>query len=90
MWWPGLIVALREFDWTAVKITEHRRGVCPADGEASRAPSPLWQSVWLKPLTVRPVFRITSPNCVTPEMLEFVRSSLTARALTETDLKTDD
>jgi molybdopterin-guanine dinucleotide biosynthesis protein len=30
----GLIAALREFDWTAVKITQHGHGVCSANGEA--------------------------------------------------------
>jgi len=29
----GLISALREFDWTAVKITQYGHGVCSADGE---------------------------------------------------------
>ena len=28
----GLISALREFDWTAVKITQYGHGVCSADG----------------------------------------------------------
>lgn len=30
----GLISALREFDWTAVKITQYGHGVCSANGEA--------------------------------------------------------
>jgi hypothetical protein len=30
----GLISALREFDWTAVKITLYGHGICSADGEA--------------------------------------------------------
>ena len=29
----GLIAALREFDWTAVKITQYGHGVCSANGE---------------------------------------------------------
>jgi hypothetical protein len=29
----GLIAALREFDWTAVKITQYGHGVCTANGE---------------------------------------------------------
>jgi hypothetical protein len=29
----GLISALREFDWTAVKITQYGHGICSADGE---------------------------------------------------------
>jgi hypothetical protein len=30
----GLISALPEFDWTAVKITQHGHGICSANGEA--------------------------------------------------------
>ena len=30
----GLISALREFDWTAVKITQYGHGICSANGEA--------------------------------------------------------
>lgn len=30
----GVISALREFDWTAVKITQYGHGICSADGEA--------------------------------------------------------
>jgi hypothetical protein len=30
----GLIAALREFDWTAVKITQYGHGICSANGEA--------------------------------------------------------
>jgi hypothetical protein len=40
---------------------------------------PAWQSVSLKPVAVRPVFRITPPEYVTPEIVDFVRSSLTER-----------
>jgi hypothetical protein len=29
----GLITALREFDWTAVKITQYGHGICSANGE---------------------------------------------------------
>jgi hypothetical protein len=30
----GLIAALREFEWTAVKITQYGHGICSANGEA--------------------------------------------------------
>lgn len=30
----GLISALREFEWTAVKITQYGHGICSANGEA--------------------------------------------------------
>jgi hypothetical protein len=35
-----------------------------------------WQAVSLKPVADRPVFRITPPGYVTPEIIEFVRSRL--------------
>jgi molybdopterin-guanine dinucleotide biosynthesis protein len=181
----GLIAALREFDWTAVKITQHGHGICSANGEAcdcatadhswaiseerdrsgesdtsrflvagavqvfwarteqgrlaeampalrkrlqgarnvimesnsvlkflrpdlyltvldpstadfknsareflDRASAvilhessrgPAWQAVSLKPVMDRPVFRITPPEYVTPEIVDFVRERITAR-----------
>lgn len=36
-----------------------------------------WQSVSLKPVAERPVFRVTPPNYVTAEIVGFVRSCLT-------------
>ncbi len=39
-----------------------------------------WQSVSLKPVTGRPIFHITPPNYVTPEIAHFVRSALTQEA----------
>jgi len=39
-----------------------------------------WQSVSLKPLAERPVFRITPPPYVTAEIVEFVRGSLASSA----------
>jgi hypothetical protein len=191
----GLIAALREFDWTAVKITQYGHGVCSANGEAcdcatadhswaisedrdrsgesdtsrflvagavqalwarteqgrlaeamptlrrrlegarnviiesnsvlkflrpdlyltvldpstadfknsareflDRASAVIlhetpdaaaWQAVSLKPVAERPVFRITPPNYVTPEIAEFVRSNLTAQIVDEQKLKTN-
>ena len=40
---------------------------------------PAWNSVSMKPLAVRPVFRIAPPEYVTPEIVDFVRSRLTER-----------
>jgi len=183
----GLITALREYDWTAAKITQHGHGICSANGEpcdcatgdhswaiseerdrsgksdtsrflvagASRVfwvrteqgrlaeampalrerlggasnvilesnsvlkfvrpdlyltvldPStqdfknsarefldradavllheapvdPTWQSVSLKPVAERPVFHITAPRYITPEVVEFVRSALLAKVV---------
>src|ERR1700726_1724348 len=182
----GLISALREFDWTAVKITQYGHGICSANGEACdcatadhswaiseerdrsgesdtsrflvsgaaqalwvrteqgrlaeamptlrqrlqgarnviiesnsvlkflrpdlyltvldpstvdfknsarefldradavilhEAPGgPAWQAVSLKPVVERPIFRITPPNYVTPEIVQFVRENLAIRA----------
>ena len=42
----------------------------------SKAGEVAWQKVSLKPVNDRPVFRITPPPYVTPEIVEFVRSSL--------------
>lgn len=43
------------------------------ESEAGRAE---WQKVSLKPVAERPLFRITPPPYVTPEIVEFVRSRL--------------
>jgi len=40
---------------------------------------PAWPSVSLKPVAGRPVFRITPPPYVTPEIVEFFRASLIGR-----------
>jgi hypothetical protein len=40
-----------------------------------------WQSVSLKPLANIPMFRITSPNYVTEEIVDFVRARLNPREL---------
>jgi hypothetical protein len=39
-----------------------------------------WQAVSLKPIADRPVFRITPPMYVTPEITQFVLSSLTTQS----------
>lgn len=41
-----------------------------------RQSGPLWQSVSLKPLARRQVFRIMPPNYITPELVAYVRSNL--------------
>jgi hypothetical protein len=190
----GLIAALREFDWTAVKITQHGHGICSANGEAcdcatadhswaiseerdrsgesdtsrflvagalrvlwtrteqgrlaeampalrkrlegarniimesnsvlkflrpdlyltvldpstadfknsareflDRASAvilhessdlPAWQAVSLKPVLNRPIFRITPPEYVTPEIVDFVRERITARVVEDSKLAT--
>jgi len=41
--------------------------------------SPAWQAVSLKPVAERPIFRITPPPYITPEIGDFVRSKLIAQ-----------
>jgi hypothetical protein len=43
-----------------------------------------WQAVSLKPVAHRPLFRITPPVYVTPEVIQFVRSSLTSQLIKQT------
>lgn len=38
-----------------------------------------WQAVSLKPVAERPIFRVSPPPYVSPEIVEFVRTRLTAR-----------
>jgi hypothetical protein len=42
-----------------------------------------WQSISLKPVAGRPIFRITPPNYVTQEIADFVRVRLEARVFPE-------
>jgi hypothetical protein len=44
--------------------------------EDSTARGTAWQAVSLKPVANRPVFRIAPPPYITPEIVEFVRSSV--------------
>ena len=48
---------------------------------------PAWQAVSLKPVAERPVFRITPPPYVTPEIVEFVRASLVAQVARGTEAR---
>ncbi len=48
---------------------------------------PTWQSVSLKPVAERPIFRITPPPYVTPEISDFVRTSLWTRSSQKQKLK---
>jgi hypothetical protein len=47
-----------------------------------------WQAVSLKPVAERPIFRITRPNYVTPEIVQFVRENLAIRAAQDPKLAT--
>lgn len=44
-----------------------------------------WSSVSLKPVADRPMFHITAPKYVTPEMVDFVRSHLQAHAKSQAE-----
>lgn len=50
--------------------------------EAEKSLNAPWQSVSLKPVAARPLFHITPPPYVTPQIIEFVRTRLT-EAITE-------
>src|SRR5258708_769268 len=54
--------------------------------EASGGPE--WQSVSLKPVAERPVFRIKPPEYVTPEIVKFVREGITARVVQDPERAT--
>ena len=44
------------------------------------AAGPAWQAVSLKPVAERPIFRVTPPPYVTPQIVEFVRSALAEKS----------
>jgi hypothetical protein len=48
-----------------------------------------WQAVSLKPVADRPIFRIEPPNYVSPEIVKFVRESLTTRNSEAQKLRAD-
>ena len=50
---------------------------------------PAWQAVSLKPVSDRPVFRITPPPYVTPEIAAFVRTFLMSRTAVPEKLRAD-
>ena len=45
--------------------------------------TPTWEAVSLKPVADRPVYRMRPPVYVTPEIADFVRSSLAARTTSD-------
>ena len=64
----------REFLDRASAVILHPPAQGAAAGEAAR-----WQGVSLKPVAQRPVFRISPPPYVTPEIIQFVRHALEQR-----------
>jgi hypothetical protein len=51
--------------------------------------SPRWQAVSLKPVAGRPIFRVTPPDYVTPEIVQFVYSIVIAPNLEGAKLRAD-
>jgi len=48
-----------------------------------------WQGVSLKPVAGRPVFRITPPTYVTPEIVGFVRTEISEKSTENRELRTE-
>jgi len=67
-----------DFKASAQEFLDRAGAVILHDG--SKIGDVAWQRVSLKPVAERPVFRITPPPYVTPEIVEFVRSSVALRA----------
>jgi hypothetical protein len=63
-----------DFKNSAREFLDRASAVILHDG--SKVWEAAWQGVSLKPVAERPVFRITPPPYVTPEIIEFVRCSL--------------
>jgi len=63
-----------DFKTSAREFLDRAGAVILHDG--SQASGSAWQGVSLKPVAERPVFRIAPPPYVTPEIVEFVRSSV--------------
>jgi hypothetical protein len=69
-----------DFKNSAREFLDRATAVILHDRPQARVGAAAWQSVSLKPVAGRPVFRIVPPPYVTPEIIEFVRSSLTLGA----------
>jgi hypothetical protein len=69
--------ATEDFKTSAKEFLDRADAVILHDAESA----PAWNSVSLKPVADRPVFRIAPPPYVTSEIVEFVRSRLIARVL---------
>jgi molybdopterin-guanine dinucleotide biosynthesis protein len=68
----------KDFKTSAREFLDRAGAVILHDG--SKVGGSGWQGVSLKPVARRPVFRITPPPYVTPEIVEFVRRSVTLHA----------
>ena len=65
--------ATEDFKASAREFLDRAGAVILHDGSTAGS---MWQGVSLKPVSGRPVFRITPPPYVTPDIIEFVRSRL--------------
>jgi hypothetical protein len=65
--------ATEDFKASAREFLDRAGAVILHDGSTAGS---MWQGVSLKPVAGRPVFRITPPPYVTPDIIEFVRSRL--------------
>jgi hypothetical protein len=63
-----------DFKTSAREFLDRAGAVILHDG--SRSGGSAWQGVSLKPVSDRPIFRISPPPYVTPEIIQFVRSSV--------------
>jgi hypothetical protein len=71
----------KDFKTSAREFLDRAGAVILHDG--SKAGGAAWQGVSLKPVAERPVFRIAPPPYVTPEIVEFVRSSVALHATSD-------
>jgi hypothetical protein len=62
-----------DFKTSAREFLDRASAVILHDGSRTGA---AWQGVSLKPVADRPIFRVTPPAYVTPEIVEFVRNSV--------------
>lgn len=74
---PDVYLTLLDPETADFKISA-REFLDRADGVVlhQRAGAPAWESVSLQPIANKPVFRITPPDYLTPEIIAFVRSRL--------------
>lgn len=76
-----------DFKNSAREFLDRAGAVILHDG--SKAGASAWRSVSLKPVAERPVFRITPPPYVTPEIIEFVRNHLDEKVTESRELRTE-
>ena len=70
-----LDTATADFKLTAQQFLDRADGLVLHDeGQVA------WSNVSLKPVAKKPVFRMTPPQYVTPELVEFVRNKLEAKS----------